>query len=157
MDPISIAVFALTAIGAMTRAAGDFQAGTYEFEQAKKNRALAEASAADAMLRGEQEASRYRTRGTQVIGEQRAAAGASGIDVSTGSISEMAADTRMFSELDAQTARNNAAREAWGYQVQADEYAEQARMAIRRRNFGLAGNILGGAGDVIRGSVKLER
>jgi hypothetical protein len=57
------------------------------------------------------------------------------------------ADTRMMSELDAQTIRNNAAREAWGLNQQSSQLVEQARQAERAGRLAAGATLLGGLGN----------
>lgn len=80
--------------------------------------ALASRQATDAIARGAQAESRFRTGTAGLMGAQRANASASGVDAGSGSAADVQGDTARLSELDALTIRNNAAREAWGYQTQ---------------------------------------
>jgi hypothetical protein len=68
-------------------------------------------------------------RGT--IGAQRAGFAAGNIDVAFGSAADVQADAAYLGELDALTIRTNAAREAWGFQVQSEDLRRQA--AITRK------------------------
>ena len=60
----------------------------------------------------------------------------------------MQADAAFLGELDAMTIRNNAAREAWGYKVQAADIRERAR--ITRREGRLVGEATRAAGREAR-------
>lgn len=73
---------------------------------------------ADARARGGIAAGELRMQASQLAARQRVAYANSGVDVSEGTPAATMAATRMMGELDAQTALNNAAREAWGYQRQ---------------------------------------
>lgn len=119
------------------------------FQQAQFDRLqarMADMAAGDARQRGAQEAGRVRMQGSRIVGEQKAAMGASGVDPSTGSPLALMADTRLISELDAATLQNNAAREAWGYSVQAESLRLRAKQAEQAGSFAAAGTILGGLG-----------
>lgn|SRR5574341_1224779 len=94
------------------------------------NANIADLQAQDAIERGHEEESRFRTGVRQLIGAQRADIAASGVDVGFGSAVDVQADAAFLGELDALTIRTNAAREAWGYQVEAVDIRERAR--IRR-------------------------
>lgn len=134
----------------MARASGRLEAKSYE-----TNRALAEEQAKDAIRLGEEEVARRRLETRRLIGAQRAAAAASGIDPTSGSPLELALDAASLSELDAMTIRNNAYRAAWGYRVQAIDYRTRARMArIGARQEAVQTLLAGGlaaARDVTRG------
>lgn len=81
---------------------------------------LAKLQASDAIARGEQEANVRALQSRRAIGAQRAGLAASGVDVNSGTASDLQTDEARFSALDQQTIRNNAAREAWGYTTQAN-------------------------------------
>jgi hypothetical protein len=62
-----------------------------------------------------------------VIGTQRAEFAAQGVDVGSGSAVDVQKDTAYQGEIDALTLRTNAAREAWGYTVEAQGETLQAQ------------------------------
>lgn len=84
-------------------------------------------AAHDARQRGAREADQARLDTQQAIGSQRVAQAASGGEVNTGSNALAQQDTAQFGELDALTIANNAAREAYGYEVEATGLQNQAR------------------------------
>lgn len=83
--------------------------------------------AADALARGGQEAGRIRQKGSDVAAQQAVAFAASGIDASTGTPAAVGDASRMFAELDASTAKNNARRVAMGHQAASKEYHREAQ------------------------------
>lgn len=85
----------------------------------------------DAIARGTLEEQRFRTQVRGIIGQQRAAFAGNNVDVSFGSAVDVQADAAFLGELDALTIRTNAMREAWGYNVQAEDLTRQA--AITRK------------------------
>jgi hypothetical protein len=100
-------------------------------EIAEYNARLAESRARDAIFRGRETETRFRTDIRGLIGAQRASYGAQGVDVSDGSSLEVQMDTAYQGELDALTIRTNAARESWGFRVEAENERMQAT-AIRK-------------------------
>lgn len=119
--------------GKASQAAGVAQADVSE-SQAKVadfNAHVADLQASDAVERGAEAANRYRSQVRGVIGAQRTGFAAGNIDVAFGSAVDVQADAARLGELDALTIRTNAAREAWGYQVQAYDFRQQA--AIDRK------------------------
>lgn len=89
------------------------------------NAAVAELQSADAIARGEEEEQRFRTRVRGAVGAQRAGFAASNIDVNFGTAVDVQADAAVLGELDALTIRNNAARESWGFKVQAENFRRE--------------------------------
>lgn len=95
------------------------QASKDQQKIANSNAALTDAAAGDAINRGNEEmlAVRRRTRG--LVGKQRAAFAAQGIDVSSGTAMDLQDETQQAGTMDEATVRKNAFREAWGLTKQA--------------------------------------
>jgi hypothetical protein len=106
-----------------TRAQGRIQSNALEL-----NAMRAEMEAQDALRRGQIESSRQLGATQRLIGSQRAAMAAQGIQIDSGSASEVVQDTAALGALDALTIRNNAYREAYGYRSQGAGYLGQARL-----------------------------
>jgi len=92
----------------------NINAGIDEF-----NAGVYEGQATDAVTRGQETEKRFRVQIKGLIGSQRASYAGQGLDVSSGSAVDVQEDTARQGELDAIAIQVNAAREAWGYQVQA--------------------------------------
>lgn len=130
--------------------------GNFEAGQLRTNASLAEAQAADAVSRGGQEAERVDAQTRTLTGAQRTAFAGQGVDVSRGSAADVQANDRQLGALDAITIRNNAARAAWGFNVQASSFRSQADFAQRAgenqaRAFRsqATSTLLGGASDLL--------
>ena len=123
---------ASTIAGGISSANAARAQGADDLRTARLRALLANRQAMDAVSRGNYEAGLHRMKGTLTIGAQRAAAGASGVDSSSGTAAEVFADTRVMSELDALTTQNNALREAWGYKVQSSQALEAGLLAKKR-------------------------
>lgn len=142
-----MAGFTLAAIGLMLGAGGMgiSAIGQYKSGQAQKaagkaaadvsesqaqvadyNAHVADLQSQDAIERGGDAENRFRMQIRGAIGAQRAGIAAGNIDVGFGSAVDVQADAASLGELDALQLRTNAAREAWGYQVQAFDYRQQA-------------------------------
>ena len=80
-----------------------------------------------------------------MIGAQRAAAAAQGLDPDSGSASELTTETHQLGELDTLTLQNNAAREAFGYKVEAAQHKEVGRQSRRAGRSGALTTLLTGA------------
>jgi len=112
--------------GEAERRASDSQAELLDY-----NAAVADLQAQDAIERGTIDEQRFRQSIRATIGAQRAGFAASNIDVGYGSAVDVQADAAFLGELDALTLRNNAAREAWGYRVEAEDTRRRAEIARR--------------------------
>lgn len=140
------ALLALPMMLINAQAGGEEVAG--KLREKRENDQLAAIAGRDAMARGSRESSLVRTRGTQLIESQRVGYAASGVDAGQGTPTDVAAQTRYFSELDAKTVDNNAAREAWGFKNYGLKYGEQSDREISRINNRTAATILGGVGKL---------
>lgn len=107
-------------------AEGNYAAGAYTTDAS-----FADAQSADALARGAVAEQRFRQSTQGLIGAQRAGFGASGVQLSDGSALQVQQDAAALGEVDALTLRNNAARESWGFAVDAFNYRQQAVMAKR--------------------------
>lgn len=147
---------ALSATGQVKAGNAAERAGAAAADREIYNSRVAELLSADALARGFDEESRFRTQVRTLIGSQRAAFAGQNVDVGSGSAADVQADAAYLGELDAQTIRLNAAREAWGYQVEAEDRrmaADVARKggqaAASAGRWGAAATGLSGAGSLL--------
>lgn len=103
--------------------------------------------ALEVMQQGQRQSGQARMAGSKAIAGQKVAFAANGVDSTSGTPLSLMADSRMMSELDATTLRNNAAREARGIQTQAGQLEKQAAATRRAGNWSLAGSLIGAAGQ----------
>lgn len=141
----------LSAYGQAKSAGANAAADTYKAQVADNNAAIATQQAEWTAENGDQAASAaaLKTRATEAGIEANQAA--SGIDVNTGSAVQVQDSARILGKLDALTIRSNAARQAYGYQVQAINEKSQAQLDrfaakndIEAGKIGAASTILGG-------------
>lgn len=144
--------------GVHAREAADSQARLQDY-----NAKVADLQAADAVARGAEDESRFRTTVRTAIGTQRAGFAASNIDVGFGSAVDVQADAAYLGELDALAIRNNAARQAWGFKVSAEDLRMRADIARREgvyleatgqqqatnANYAAAGTLIGGTASLL--------
>ncbi|WP_320729552.1 virion core protein, T7 gp14 family [Enterobacter ludwigii] len=140
-EPTTILAGAAVASGALS-AYNQYQTGKYTAAVAEQNADVAEAQAQDSINRGNAQAEEVRRRSRQAAGTQAATMGATGADLSTGNALDVFGDTAQFGALDALTTVNNAQREAYGYQVQAENYKSQASSARKQGNMGAMTTLL---------------
>jgi hypothetical protein len=122
------------AVGAYNQAKGEQAALRAQAQVEANNAQLSEWQAQDAIARGDMAAGEVIQRGAQIKGSQRAAFAANGVDLGYGSALEIITDTDYLTAVDASQVQNNAAREAWGYRVQADQATDRARAATNGAN-----------------------
>lgn len=117
--------------GRAQREAGQLerQAAEAQAELTDYNAQVAELQAQDAIERGGDEENRFRAMVRGAIGAQRAGFAAGNIAVGFGSAADVQADAAFLGELDALQIRQNAAREAWGFQVEATDLRRRADIA----------------------------
>lgn len=110
---------------------------------AENNARLAEADAdaSNAMSTRESEQQAWRTRA--LVGQQRAAIAANNLDPTFGTPSELMGEAAMFGEVDQQTTRMNAARQAWGFNAQAQNFRTQGSLSRGGGRAQATGTILG--------------
>tara|TARA_R110000868_G_scaffold411706_1_gene707819 strand:- start:40201 stop:40797 length:597 start_codon:yes stop_codon:yes gene_type:complete len=127
----------------------------YQAQVAEQNRELMRRQEADALQRGQVAEENRRRVTAQQIGQQRAALAGQGTDF-TGSETDILGDTAAAGELDARTIRANAAREAYGYQVQGLGYGNTAALeSARAANSTYSPNYLGAGASLLSGASTL--
>lgn len=141
---VALIPLAVAAVGGMMqgqqKSAGDIsQASALTQNAAYLNRA-----ANDARYRGVVDADTQRVQTQNMIGTQRAAMAGNGGLVDDGSNALIEQDTAQYGELDAMIISNNAAREAYGYEVQATSNLSNAKTLKSNAKTGMMSSLLGG-------------
>jgi hypothetical protein len=148
--PVAIGAVQGMQQGQAAKAGADSQAAAL-----RQNAFYLNQSAQDAKARGIIEADQQRVQTQQAIGTQRAAMAGSGGVVDEGSNAIIQQDTAQIGELDALTISNNAAREAYGFQVQAQDNLRTAKNVQKQGDkaplMSMLGGALGGAGGMMGG------
>jgi len=164
-DPVSmiaIGGLAASAIGGGVSAYGSMQQGaaqsaayTYQAGIAAINAQIADQNAKYAYMVGEQKAQKAGMQTRSIIGATKAQQGASGLDVNVGSAVDVRAAEADLGAENVGVIRNDAARTAFGYQVEEQQQLTQAALdrfaASNARTAGYVGaasSILGGASSV---------
>lgn len=142
--PVAALAIGTGLAGTAVSAYSQIAAGNYNASVANQNAKNLDQSARDTIDRGETAAARSGVATQRLLGSQRAAAAASGIDAGSGSALDILVSTAGIGELDAQTIRNNAAREAWGLRSEAAAQRAQGRFAKSAGKFGAGSTLLTG-------------
>lgn len=114
-------------------------------DQLRQNAMFLRQSADDAIARGRRDSDQQRQDTQQLIGTQRTAQAASGGEINTGTNALIQQDTAQLGELDALTISNNAAREAYGYNVEATSNERNAKVIKKAGKNAVISSVIGGA------------
>lgn len=143
------AALAVVAGGTAMSAYGQMRSGKETNALFQQNAQIAEYQARDAEERGRISEKQARRQTEKVIGQQRVSLAGQGVDVNRGSALDVQADAAYLGELDALTIRNNAAKEAWGYRMQARDLSQRGKQAQRQGEWGAYTTILGSGGSLL--------
>lgn len=100
----------------------------YQKTQAGIAQRRLEIQAKDVEARGAEAAGKIKRETAAIRGAQRAGYAGQGVAVDSGTPGMVGAETELYGELDAMTARNNAWREAWGLRNEAADIALESQM-----------------------------
>lgn len=145
---IAAASLAATAAGTTASIVASQQQASYQAAVARNNQNVASVNATTALQQGQEQEQAKQEQTAQLIGKERAAAGASNIDVNSGSALKIQSDSAQLGELDALTIRNNAARQAWNYTNQSNAFGAEASQAGTAANLNSFASLIGGASSV---------
>jgi hypothetical protein len=140
-------------VGQLEQGKATEQADKQQAQIATMNANLANQKAKDDIQTGQQQEQQKRLQTAQLMGKQRAAMAANGVDLSFGSPLDTLVDTAKMGEVDALNIRTNAYRASYEDQVQGANYTanaaidkEKGENALDAGYLGAMGTILGGAG-----------
>ncbi len=110
------------------------RAAAYQAAVAKRNQAVANQAAEDALARGKVSTAKQALRTKQLIARQRGAGAAGGrrVDIAGSSLQDLTADTAAAGKLDELTIRSNAEREALGFRTRGLNFAAEGELALLR-------------------------
>jgi hypothetical protein len=160
-EPVSISIGMMAVAGAIT-AYSQHEAGVaannadkYQAKVAENNAIMANRNAQDALDRGNVEASQAAAKNRALMGSQRATFASNGLLLNSGSVGDVLGSQAEMGSLDQLTIHSNAAREAQGFKVEANNYTAsgqllkaQGAQAELAGNLAAAGTIAQTAGSV---------
>jgi len=154
---LGLASTLMGAAGAVQQGQAASQAAEYNSKVSAMNADLADRRAKDALVRGQKEEQQKLFEKAQIMGKQKAAAAANGVDITFGSPLDNIVDTAKLGEIDALTIRQNANRESYDYRVQAVNQNAQSELQSMQADsaktggyLSAFGTLLGGAGDAYK-------
>lgn len=121
----------LSAIGDITSGIGQNQMAGFQAQIASNNAAIERQNAAASLQAGQMSEMQSKLRTGLLIGEQKAAQGANGFDVNMGSNAQVRQSTSDIGAMDAALIHYNAARTAFGQQMEAN--VQEAQSALDKK------------------------
>lgn len=152
MMALTIGSTLMGAAGQIQQAQATAAANKYNAKVADMNAAISERRAKDALERGALAEQQKRRETAALLGKQKAAMAANGVDLTFGSPLDVIVDSATLGELDALTIRSNTYREEYDYRVDAANKRSQATMSRGAASSALTGGYLGAAGTVLGGA-----
>lgn len=142
-------------IGAYNQASMQKSALDYYAQISSNNAKLADYQGRQAGVIGQtlEQNSELRTAG--VYGAQRAGLAANGVDLGEGSANDILTTTKMMGTRDALTIRDNAARQQWGFAVEAQNYTAEA--AAEKASAGMISPLRSSLGSAITGATAVAK
>ena len=125
----SVGSAVLSGTAAYTQANAQQQAAKYQAQVEQNNAQLALFQRSAALQQGDLQAQQSALQTAQLLGQQKAALAANGVDLSSGSAIDQLASSHFLGEQAVNTLQSNAARAAWGYQVQGQTAQTQATLS----------------------------
>ena len=142
----------MTVLGTLASAGSQYQAAKSGQAMAEQNAKLAEQQGMASLAQGRMEQEKVARRARQIQGSQRAAYGASGVDISSGSPLEIQADTEYQAAQDKALIRYNSELKKWGFDVESANYKRQAAQQGNMANSALVSGLLGAGSSILNGS-----
>lgn len=129
-------------MGQQQQAKAQQQAANYNAQVAQNNALIAEKNVRQAQLEGAKQEEAQRIKTQNVLGQQQAGFGASGVDLSSGSAFDARSTTEYFGQSDLFTIRQNTLAQENKLHQQATDFTNQAQMSIAEgKNARRAANI----------------
>lgn len=146
----------LNTIGTGLNAVSNTIAGAYQSRVASNNSKLAMADEQNALAAGRFNESKSLAATGQTVAAEKAGQAANNLDVNTGSTVAVRNSTQKVGDMDAALIRYNAAREAYGYGVQASNEKAKSSLIGLGTGFGIAKGAADTYSSYIAGSTALS-
>lgn len=127
----------------------------YKQQQSNFNAKMAELESQNALQQGDFQSQEIQRNANNAIGQSRVSAAAGGIEVNSGSAMDVQNSISKVSSIDILTAKNNAVRKAYGYNVEANNDTTEGQIAKNTGNAAAASTAITGglnaAGEGLKG------
>lgn len=147
----SIGGTVFSALGAISSGISQSKSADYNAQIALNNAKIARNNASLAGQKGEIEAAQAGAQEKAKLAAIQADQGASGVDVNSGSAVNVRSSTAQVGEQDILNIRANAARNAYGYETEAQSDTAQAGLYKSQASSDMLGGFLGGASSFLSG------
>ena len=124
----------MTGYSTYSQANAQQQAAKYQSQVNANNAIIAGQQRSAAIQQGQIETENNQLQQAQILGQQKATLAANGVDLSSGSAVDQLATTRFLGAQAINAIQANAARAAWGYQVQAGSEQGQSALSAWQAN-----------------------
>ena len=157
-DPVTLAGVSMgaTALGGLTQAigasySGEAQAGAYTYKAgiAALNTQIAHQNADYERAAGEVSAQESGMRTRAEAGQAKAISGASSLDVNTGSKAALQSSIEEIGGENQGIIRSNAARRAYGYEVEATQFEAERQLDLGAAKMSRAGGTIGAISSLL--------
>jgi hypothetical protein len=161
MDPVTLAVVGLgasalgtgvTVLGQMKSAQASADTARYQAQVNINNQLIAQQNARYAVTAGQTNAQAQDFRTRSLIGQEEAAQGASGVDLTTGSPKAVVESTRQLGRLDTLNTVQKSNLEAYGYTTQATGFGAEAQLERQKAGYATTAGIIGSTGTILGGA-----
>lgn len=142
---------AMSAVGAIQQGNAASAAAGYNAKVAAQNAELARQNAAFAGAQGEQNVAAVGAENKARLAAIEAQQAASGVDVGSGSFSQVRQSASKLGMLNALNIRSEAARRAYGFQTEATNYDAQSRLSKSQAKSAKIGGYLSAGGAILGG------
>ena len=145
---LAVASLATTAIGAVSTGMASQASGNYQAQVARNNVIIAEQNARFELEKGNVQAENQNYKTRALLGTQKAAQGASGIDVNSGSPLDVRTSAVELGHLDALTILNNASARAAGLRATGSNFTAEAGLDTMKASNAMSSSLIGGASSL---------
>lgn len=163
-DPISLGTLGMaasgggsliSAFGALSGGQSQSQMYGYQAGMAQLKQKIDLQNRDYAYATGETEAQRYGMQARSRMGAIRAGIGASGIDIGSGSKADIQTSQQTVTDIDMAQIRNNAARRAYGFEIEAANDAAQADLYTKAAADSKQSGLIKALGSLVSGTASV--
>jgi hypothetical protein len=143
---------AVSAAGAISSGISQSRAASYQAQVASNNAKIAGYNANAAIETGNQKLQAAQEKAAEQMGAIRAAMGASGVDLNSGSALRNQQGLAEVNDLNEQTITSNAARSAWNFRNQGNDFTAQAGLDEEKAQSAETAGLVGGFSSLLSGA-----
>lgn len=151
----SIAGLAVSTVGAVGSAISQGQQAAFQSQVAKNNQIIDQQNAAYASEAGNAQVTASQMKQRQITSQVGADLAANGLDINTGSPSDVRTATAESGQLNTETTAQNAALQVYGYKAGASNFAGQSNLYSSQASQAPFSAAIGGGGTLLNGGGSL--